>query len=374
MGRVIAKDLLETEPECSFTILDSDTGKLEDVAGLLDSDRVRAVPVNVQDTASAAAALRGHSAAIGALPHAYALDALKAGVAAGVSMVDLVGSKPELRRDLNATALEAGVLVIPGFGVAPGLSNVLTARGLEGLDEAHSGVIYVGGLPVKRTPPLEYQTVYSLVSMFGAYLRPAQVWRGGTWEKVPPLTGIEILEFPSIGPLEAFYTDGLASLVLTMGGKFRDTLEEKTLRYPGFAEKVAFLNECGLLEAEPVQVGSVEVAPRDVLIKQVAPLFELSPEGDILVMRVVVRGETGGQVVTHSFELLDYMDPESGDTAMARTTGFPASVAARMISAGDLTEKGVHFPEELFGGSRGDHLLSQLAARSVAVRHNVESS
>jgi lysine 6-dehydrogenase len=374
MGRVIAKDLLETEPECTVSVLDADREKLTEVARLLDTDRVQTVPVDVRDTNSAARAMEGHSAAVGALPHAFALDAIRASVQASVSMVDLVGSKPELRRDLDGASREAGVLIVPGLGVAPGLSNVLVARGLERLEEAHSGVIYVGGIPVKRRPPLEYETVYSLVSMFGAYLRPARVWRTGQWVDVPPLTGQETLDFPSLGPLEAFYTDGLASLVLTMGGRFRDSLEEKTLRYPGFAEKVAFLNECGLLDAEPVQVGSVEVAPRDILIRQVAPLLELSPEGDILVMRVVVGGLADGQSLTHTFELLDFMDPATGDTAMARTTGFPATIAARMISGGSLIETGVHFPEELFGETRGDHLLHELAARGVMVRHRVEST
>ena len=189
-------------------------------------------------------------------PHARSLDALEASIEAGVSFVDLVGSKPELRRALDQKARAAGVLVVPGLGVAPGLSNVLVARGMASLDETRDAVIYVGGIPRERTPPLEYQTVYSLVSMFGAYLRPAQIWVDGEKSTAEPLTGIEILEFPPpIGPLEAFYTDGLASLVLTVPHRIRGSLSEKTLRYPGFAEKVKVLKDCGLLGAEPVQVG-----------------------------------------------------------------------------------------------------------------------
>jgi lysine 6-dehydrogenase len=116
-------------------------------------------------------------------------------------------------------------------------------------------------------------------------------------------------------------------------------------------------------------VGGVEVSPRDVLIRQVAPLLELGPEGDILAMRVVVTGESDGQKVSHTFELVDYQNEATGDTAMARTTGFPAAIAARMISSGEISEKGVAFPEEMFGGARGDHLLEELAARGVKVDH-----
>ncbi len=371
MGRVIAKDLLNTEPESSVTILDADNEKLNDVARFLDTERVTTESLDVRDTDRTAEALEGHAVAIGALPHAFALDALKGAVQAGVSMIDLVGSKAELRRELDGAARAAGVIIVPGLGVAPGLSNVLVARGLERLDEAHEGVIYVGGIPVERTPPLEYQTVYSLFSMFGAFLRPARVWKSGEWTTVEPLTGLENLEFaPPVGTLEAFYTDGLASLTLTMTGRFRDSLEEKTLRYPGFSEKVAFLRDCGLLDAEPVDVGGAQVAPRDVLIKKVGPLFDLGPEGDILLMRVTVKGESNGRESTHTFELVDYKDPKTNYTAMARTTGFPATIAARMISAGEISERGVHFPEELFGGARGDQLLEELGKRGVVVRHS----
>lgn len=370
MGRVAAKDLLETQPDARVTLMDLDGELLDEVSDLLPTPRLVTRPVDVTDPDRAAEALRGHSVAIGALPHARSLQAIEAAIDAGVSFVDLVGSRPELRRALDGKAEAAGVLVVPGFGVAPGLSNVLVARGMKRLDETHDAVIYVGGIPMDRTPPLEYQTVYSLVSMFGAYLRPAQIWTHGVPTTAEPLSGLEILEFPPpVGPLEAFYTDGLASLVLTVAPRIRNRLEEKTLRYPGFAEKVRFLLECGLLEGEPIQVGGASVAPRDVLIHQLATKLALGPEGDILVMRVVVKGRSAGTEVTHTFELLDFMDPVTGDTAMARTTCYPATITARLLAAGTIPERGVRFPEEIFAGTLGDLLLSELQARKVTVSH-----
>ena len=35
-----------------------------------------------------------------------------------------------------------------------------------------------------------------------------------------------------------------------------------------------------------------------------------------------------GRTCTHTFDLVDYMDVATGDTTMARTTGFTAAVAA----------------------------------------------
>jgi lysine 6-dehydrogenase len=373
MGRVVAKDLLQTEEEATVTLLDSSNDRLNEAALLVDDERLTLERLDVQDRTQAVRTLGGHTVAIGALPHARSLESLKLAIAADVPMVDLVGSYPELRVELDPAAREASLLIVPGCGVAPGLSNVLVARGVELLDEAHEAVIYVGGIPRRRRPPLEYETVYSLESMFGAFLRPARIWVDGAMTTAEPLSGLELLDFPEpVGTLEAFYTDGLASLPLTMTGSIRDSLTEKTLRYPGFAERVGFLKECGLLERNPVQVGAVEVAPVELLIRQTGPALELGPEGDILVMRVVVKGMAGGRERLHTFDLVDFMDPATGDTAMARTTGFTATVAARLIASGGIAEVGVRFPEQLFLAALGDALLSGLAARGVVVRHSVE--
>jgi saccharopine dehydrogenase-like NADP-dependent oxidoreductase len=67
------------------------------------------------------------------------------------------------------------------------------------------------------------------------------------------------------------------------------------------------------------------------------------------------------------------MDEVTGHTAMARTTGFTATVAARLIAAGRIHQSGVRFPEQLFVGGLGDALLSGLEERGVVVAHSVEA-
>jgi lysine 6-dehydrogenase len=49
------------------------------------------------------------------------------------------------------------------------------------------------------------------------------------------LEGLEEVEFPEIGRLEAFYTDGLRTLLYTV--KSVEEMCEKTLRYPGACGK-----------------------------------------------------------------------------------------------------------------------------------------
>jgi lysine 6-dehydrogenase len=231
----------------------------------------------------------------------------------------------------------------------------------------------VGGIPKERTPPLEYQTVYALESVFAACGRPARILCDGAETSVDPLSGLERLEFGEpIGTLEAFYTDGLASLAVTMKERVTRLLAEKTLRYPGFADRIRFLRDCGLLGDRAVTVGATQVKPVELLIRQLTPKLTLGPEGDILAMRVTVAGVKDGEPRTHQFELIDYFDPQTKYTAMARTTGFPAAQAARMIADGRIPETGVHFPEQVFIGEREDELFGALQDRGITVTHALE--
>lgn len=370
MGRVVVQDLVETEADAEVTLFDVSDRLLRETVELVGGSRVTTRKVDVGDRSKTIEALRGRDVAIGALPHGMSLALVESAVEAGTALVDLVGSGPEKRAMLHERAKEAGCLIVPGCGVAPGISNFCVGRGVELLDEAQNGSIYVGGIPKRKRPPLFYETVYLMDSVLDAYERKATIIDSGREVTVDPLTGLETITFPEpAGELEAFYTDGLASLRLTMRGKIDNNLFEKTLRYPGHVDRIHFLKRCGLLGREPVRLGDTEVVPRDLLLELLGEHLELGPEGDILVMQVIVEGTKDGRSRRHVFELMDYFDPDKNHTAMARTTGFTATCAARMIAHGELPEKGVLFPEQIFIGSRFNRMIDALAERGVHVTH-----
>jgi len=373
MGMVIAKELLDNDSDTAVSLYDLNSTTLEDAAIFIASKKLNTQVVDIYDQAKTAAALEGHIAVIGALPHSLSYPAILAAIDAGVSFIDLVGEAPEMRIALHDRAVEAGCLILPGMGVAPGIGNVCIGQGIEWLDEVHNGYIHVGGIPVRKEPPLFYQTVYMLESVFNAYLRPATIIEEGKQVIVEPLSGLEEISFPEpIGVLEGFITDGLTSLPLTVGNDIGNSLVEKTLRYPGHVACIKVLKNCGLLDGNPIEIDGQKISPRDVVIELLGEKLQLGPEGDILVMRVIVEGIKDGKEERHIFELVDYFDVETGYTAMARTTGFPAVLAARMIASDELPEKGVFFPEQLFIGKRFERLVEWLAQKGVEVQHRVE--
>ena len=96
----------------------------------------------------------------------------------------------------------------------------------------------------------------------------------------------------------------------------------------------------------------LDIARNMFLQKVLEERLKLGPAGDILVLKVLVQGHKEGKRRVHTFELIDFFDPVTGNTAMARTTGFTAACAARAIASGSITTRGVLFPEEIFLGDR----------------------
>ena len=91
-------------------------------------------------------------------------------------------------------------------------------------------------------------------------------------------------------------------------------------------------------------------------------------------MQIVVEGMRDGNRVRETFHLLDKYDEASRTHSMARTTGYTATVAARMLAAGLYTQPGIT-PPELVGRHPEcvDFMLAGLKSRGIALDHTVES-
>jgi len=184
--------------------------------------------------------------------------------------------------------------------------------------------------------------------------------------EVEALTGLEEIEFPDVGKLEAFYTDGLRTLLHTMKGV--KSMWEKTLRYPGHAEKIKMLKALGFFDEHPIEVGNTRLSPRDVTIELLGKRLRRPEIRDILAMKVEVGGTAKGSGRCYDYHLLDGYNPESGTTAMARTTAYPASIVGQLIVKKAVEERGV-VPLEKLGEKEGffGEILAELERRQVKI-------
>jgi lysine 6-dehydrogenase len=175
----------------------------------------------------------------------------------------------------------------------------------------------VGGVAQDREAPYGYVITWSPEDLLEEYTRPARIVRDGAPVNVPVFSDLEHVEVEGVGEMEAFYSDGLRSLLTTLPGVRQ--MGEKTLRWPGHAEAVQPLVAEGRL-VEELRARCTQDPPRDLVV--------------MLVRMSWARGDA-------AFQLVDRYDPGTNRSAMSRTTALTTSVVAQLGAAGGLDRPGV---------------------------------
>jgi saccharopine dehydrogenase-like NADP-dependent oxidoreductase len=367
VGRPMALDLAR-DPDLTVAVVDNRPEALATLAAT--DERIETVRADLSSARTVSGLATEYDLVLSAVPGHMGFRTLEAVIAAGTHVVDIAFS-PEDPFALDERAKDQGVIAVVDCGVAPGMSNVLIGHAVQRLDRVDRVLIYVGGLPEVREWPFEYKAGFSPIDVIAEYVRPARFVENGQLTVRPALTDPELVDFPNIGTLEAFNTDGLRTLARTIDAP---NLKEKTLRYPGHADKMLMLRETGFFDTEPVEIEGSAVRPIDLTAKLLFPKWKLEPgDVDITVVRVMVDGDAGGRRTRYTFELFDRYDEASGIHSMARTTGYTATVTARLLASGLYTAPGITPPEYL-----GRHdacvrfLLDGLEQRGVVYTQTVE--
>lgn len=364
-GSACAYDLLQRPEVERVTLADLHPGRLPAFLRKKKSKRLVTARLDAKHSARLRKLMRGHDAVLNALPYYFNYPVAKAAVATGLHCADLGGNTEIVHKQktLHAAARKARVSVIPDCGLAPGMVNIIAAEGIRRVGDAESVKIFVGGLPQKPEPPLNYQIVYSLEGALDYYTTPSWVLREGRPERVDALSELEEVQFPSpVGTLEAFHTGGgISTMPWAYRGKVR-TMEYKTLRYPGHVAIMRPIREMGLLGLDPVVVKGTAVVPRDAFIAAVSPRLTKPNGRDLVALRVEVKGRNGRRV---AWQLLDYYDQAAGISAMMRTTGYSLAITGVMQVDGRVSAAGVYTPDEAVPF---EPYLEELRKRGVEIR------
>ena len=373
MGPTIVKDCIEDQGVKEVLLVDIDAKRLRQVTEELGNPtKLKTVIQDVTDREGLARALKGYDTAGVALLEPLNTHAIWGAIDAGVGVVDLSEVSVEEAKKIDEAAKKAGVAIIPGCGVEPGLTEVLAAQGMDMLDSVEAVEFWCGGIPENPKPPMDYKIVFG-----GPYL---PLWPG----KVKVIEDGEVRyrdrytlgdppRFDGVDrPLECFYDGFPESLHLIEKFKGVQRCSEKTVRYAGYCEKVNFLDECGLLNREPIEFRGGEIVPFDAFSKIIHPKVRLDEEErDITVLRVKVKGEKDGRETLYTYDMVDRYDDEEKVTSMAKTTSYTAAIVARMMGNGDFDLTGYVEPVMVIRGEKMDELLAALDARNVKITKTV---
>jgi saccharopine dehydrogenase-like NADP-dependent oxidoreductase len=337
-GRVIAADIASRLPGARVTVAD-----LRD-PGLPPRPNLSWREADCSDPATTVRLMREHDLVVGALPSRFGFATMKAAIEARRDLVD-VSFCGEDALDLDAEARAAGVAILPDAGLAPGISNLVAGEAYARRGAPQELLIMVGGVAQDRSRPYGYVVTWSLDDLREEYVRPARIVRGGERVAVPVFSGLERVSVEGVGEMEAFYSDGLRSLMDTLPG-VRE-MGEKTLRWPGHAEAVRPLVQAGRL------------------VTELRARCTLEPPADLVALVVRMRWRDGEETVT----LVARYDPVAKLTAMARTTAFTTAATALMVAGGLKPPAGVQPLERVAREPRAyAAMISGLAEHGVSLQ------
>jgi lysine 6-dehydrogenase len=386
MGSAAAFDMCRQAEVNSVTLADAELKRAREAAARINrihgGKKVKAIALDASNERDAARLMKGHAAALSAVPYFLNLGLAKAAIEARCHFADLGGNYTVVRQELALApkAEKQGVALAPDCGLSPGMASILGGELVQRLDgRADALKLYVGGLPAKPMPPFHYQLVFSVEGLINEYVEPARILRNGKMLTVDPLTEPEEFHMAGFAPLVAFHTSGgTSTLPETFEGRVGECFE-KTLRYPGHFDLLCELKELGLFSSQKMQVNGTPVAPRALMSK----IFEGKFAGkgpDVCIMRLEahesvrtpgVRGLLGarlhGRVAT--FTLIDHYDPKTDMSAMMRTTAFPASIVVQMLASGAIAKRGAVLQER---DVPADLFLQEMERRGIRIQYTIQ--
>lgn len=373
MGPAAAYNAITDTAVTSVTIADRSSSQIDSCAAMLrdkpGSDKLVYSHLDINDLAAAATLMTESDAIVAALPRPANLLAIKAALLAGVPLVDLAQTYPDTLSNLEYKTSKPDAFIILGCGVEPGLTEILARHLAEKMDCVHELHIKCGGIPKNPAPPLGYKIVFGGRHM-PLHEKDSEIVSDGKIQLVPRYSGVEAVTFPGVGQCEAWH-EGFKPWILEIPALEKINLgTQKTVRWPGYAEKVTVLKELGLLSLDPVQLDGNSIVPKHLVDAVLYPHVKLDAgEQDITCFRVELIGEKSGNPCRYKAEMVDWYDEETGFTSMARTTAFTGAIVARMIAAGKLSTTGnsIVTPEKLISGSAFDHLMAELGSANVNI-------
>lgn len=375
MGYGAVFDLVKNSPGVeAVTVADMDLAKAKAVADAVDPKRVTPAEIDTSDTDATRELMRGHDSVISCVNYWYNVALSKAAIEVGANFCDLGGNNYVVDEQLalDGEAKAAGVSIIPDCGLAPGMVSILAMHGAAKFDQLDEVHIRVGGLPQEPQPPLDYQLVFSVEGLINEYIEVARVIRDGRVQEVESMTELEELSFDDFPPLEAFQTSGgTSTLPDTFLGKVRE-LDYKTIRYAGHCSKFRAMIKLGLCSSEEIVADYNKVVPRKVFGRLLEMHLPADEPDYVLVRLEFVGTRTPSSATPQSggtsrlcYDIVDKQDPETGLSAMMRTTAFPASIIAQMQARGDLLQKGSTPQEKAIDP---DKFVAELDRRNIKIR------
>lgn len=364
-GSRTIKDLVASEQVGSVVIGDLNLDAANRLKQEIGSAKVSTRQVDATNQADLAEALRNIDVVVTFVGpyYRFGLPILKAAIEAGCNYVDICDdAEPTADMlELHGQARKAGLVAIIGCGVSPGTLNVLARDAANRLDQVED-LHFRWNVPVSD---VEGDISKSAAVQHGIHIVDGDViqYLNGDWTKVPAMSGSEQVHFPILGECEVYYLGHPEPVTIPRYIKGLRNVTQKG-GVLGLDEALRAFRELGLTSDEPLQLKAGAVRPSEVAVALLGRMpdpdpAELPPA--VSEFMLIATGTRDGKPVKLTYTVSGRMGP---------LTGVPASIAAQMIGAGEVSKKGVFAPE---GCLDADVFLAELAKRDIEVKRSEEA-
>ena len=352
----------------AMVVADYDRGRAERAVAQVDDARFAAESVDASDADSVAAMVRKHSIThvLNAVDPRFVMPIFEGAIAGGADYLDMAMSlsKPhpdepyaktgvKLGDEQFAAANEwekAGRLALVGIGIEPGLADIFARYAFDEdfseIDEA--GVRDGANLEVSG---YEFAPSFSIWTTIEECLNPPVVYeKDKGWYTTPPFSDPEVFEFPEgIGPVECVNVEHEEVLLIP---RYID-VKKATFKYglgDEFINVLRTLHKLGLDSTQKVNVGGVDVSPRDVVaacLPDPATLGDKMSGKTCAGLFVTGKDKEGQPRATYYYHVVDnaWSMKEYSSQAVVWQTAINPVIALELLADGTWKQTGVVAPE-----------------------------
>ena len=291
---------------------------------------------DIQDQAMLKELIPRYDAVVSCLPYNLNLPIAKIAHKHGVHYFDLT-EDVHTTLEIRKMAKRSTAVLAPQCGLAPGLIGIIGAELASHFKKLRDIELRVGALPRFPNGLLGYSFTWSPAGVINEYIKDAEVIHNGVRKMVPSLDGWESINIEG-RDFEAFSTSGgLGTMCETFEGKL-DTLNYKTIRYPGHMKLMRFfLYELIMKEQR-------ELAEQ-ILTEAKPPVAE-----DVVHVYAVVEGwKANGKLAREEYFKSFHPIEIDGQPwrAISWTTAASLASVVEMVADGKLAQKGFIKQEEI---------------------------
>src|ERR1043165_2615487 len=365
MGSEVTRDLAATSNFDEIVIADADLERAQTLATELGGDRVRAIKADAGNEIGLTETLRGFEVVANCTTYHFGLIVSRAAIKAGGNYLDLgVLFNTPRQLELDEESRRAGVTVCLGCGATPGVTNLMTRKAANQLDEVDEVHIAFASYRAIAPSPGLLDTVLDEFSPGSRRF----FWQDGEFIEVAAFSGARRVRFAEpVGEVETYYVPhsethtihrfiGKGVRVVDVRGTWRTEIMEALRVF-------AALELTGNKETE---FRGQRISTKEFLRAHILQhASDFGGEGECaFLLNVQVGGVRDGQRMNVEYTTHHPLRLEWGDAATAKMTGIPASIAAQKLARNEVSRKGVMAPEACFDP---DSFFAELARRGIFV-------